>query len=204
LDLRVVPEDELRLGRLGICDDPDDEELVHELIEEQGRRSPEAVAVESEEEELSYGELHRRSGALGRKLRLLGVGPEERVGVCVRRGTWLVAGVLGVLKAGGVYVPLDADYPAERLRYQLRDAAPRVVLVERELRELLGELPPGVRVMEWGGDAQELAEQSGASTEEELSEVGVRGSNAAYVIYTSGSTGVPKGVVVEHRQLAGK
>ena len=112
------------------------EKLVHELFEEHALRSPEAIAARFEEDELTYGELNRRANQVGHYLRKLGVKPEERVGVCVKRGLEMAIALLGVLKAGGVYVPLDPDYPAERLQYMVEDSRPLVVLTQAHLREL--------------------------------------------------------------------
>jgi non-ribosomal peptide synthetase component F len=106
---------------------------LHELIAEQAKRNGEAIAVKSEEGELSYGELNRRANQVGRYLQRLGVGPEVVVGLCLERSVEMVVGLLGVLKAGGVYLPLDAEYPLERLGYMLEDAGVGVVLTQRAL-----------------------------------------------------------------------
>ena len=111
---------------------------MHELIEQQVERTPEATAVEHEGKRLSYRELNRRANQLGHYLRKRGVGAEVRVGICVERGVEMVVAMLGVLKAGGAYVPLDANYPRERLQFMVEDAEAAVVLTESKYEELLG------------------------------------------------------------------
>jgi len=110
---------------------------VHELFEEQVQRDPQAVALEFEGHRLSYGQLNERANGLAHHLRLLGVGPEERVAICVERSLEMVVGLLGILKAGGCYVPLDPAYPAERLGFMLGDATPKVVLTHGAARAAL-------------------------------------------------------------------
>ncbi|HEU4559096.1 MAG TPA: amino acid adenylation domain-containing protein, partial [Longimicrobium sp.] len=166
---------------------------VHELFEAQAERTPGAVAVVFEGEELTYAELNARANRLAHHLRSRGVGPDVRVGICVERGLEMVVGLLGVLKAGGAYVPLDPGQPAERLAYMLADSAPAAVLTQRELRDRVGQMD--VPVIELAAAAPEWADHPvmnparGALTPAHL----------AYVIYTSGSTGRPKGVAVPHR-----
>src|SRR5579884_1290063 len=104
---------------------------VQQLFEEQVQRTPEAVAVIYEDEQLSYQDLNRRANQLAHHLRVLGVGPEVRVGLCVERSLEMMIGVLGILKAGGVYVPLDPAYPAERLSFLLQDAQVSVLLTRQ-------------------------------------------------------------------------
>ena len=163
---------------------------VQELFGRQAAQTPEAVAIRSEGGELTYGELEGRANALARELTEHGVGPEERVGVVLERSADLVVALLAVLKAGGAYLPLDPEHPAERLAYMLEDAGARV-LVSR--RALLAGLPPHagrvVLVDAVRGEATAAPARDG-------------GPDAlAYVIYTSGSTGRPKGVAVSHRGI---
>ena len=112
------------------------DKCVHELFEEQVRRSPEATAVAWQEKELSYGELNARANRLAHYLRELGVGPEIRVAICAERSFEMIVGLLAILKAGGVYVPLDPSYPEERLKYMLADSAPAALLMQGHLARL--------------------------------------------------------------------
>ena len=167
---------------------------LHELFEEQVRRHPEAIAVVFEDERLTYDELNRRANQLAHHLCRLGVGPEVRVGLCAGRSLALVVGVLGVLKAGGVYVPLEAEYPVTRLGFVIEDAQVQVLLTEARFINQLREHSARVVCLdtEWNAIAGE-DEENPASY--------VKPDNLAYVIYTSGSTGRPKGVLVSHRSL---
>ncbi len=160
------------------------EVCVHDLFVAQAARAPEAVAVTWGGATLGYAELERRSGALARRLRARGVGPEVSVGVCLERGPGLLVGLLGVLRAGGAYVPLDPSYPRERLAYMLADARVPVLLTEEGLASTLPEHRAETVLLD-GTDA----DGEGPAADPR---------NSAYVIYTSGSTGRPKGVVVEH------
>ena len=122
------------------------EKCVHELFEEQVERTPDAVAVVFEDQELTYRELNERANQLAHHLRRLGVGPETLVGLCLERSPELVVGILGILKAGGAYLPLDADYPPQRLEFMLTDAAvesPRYATISARppARERLRPLP---------------------------------------------------------------
>ncbi len=170
---------------------------IHELFEEQVRRTPEAAAVVYEEVTLSYGELNARANRLAHYLREQGVQPDTRVGICVERGPEMVIGLLAVLKAGGAYVPLDPDYPSQRLGYLLSDSAPVLLLVDEAGREALAGQPLEMPVVDLKADAQRWAACGSGDLSAE--EIGLRSDHLAYVIYTSGSTGEPKGVMVEHR-----
>ena len=143
---------------------------------------------------MSYGELNRRANQLGSYLQGQGVGPEVVVGLCLERSVEMIVALLGVLKAGGAYLPLDPELPLERLGYMLEDAGVGVVLTQRRLEKRLPSFF-GMTVLmdeEW--------ERIGAESGREL-ESGVVAGNLAYVIYTSGSTGEPKGVMVQHRSM---
>src|SRR5262249_20231780 len=168
---------------------------VHELVQEQAARTPDAVAVVFEGRELSYRELNGRANRLAHYLRARGVGAETLVGICVERSLEMVTGLLGVLKAGGAYVPLDPDYPAERLAFMLGDTAAPVLLTQQRLR---GRLPAGPgEVICLDQDWPAIAAWPASDP------VPLAGpANLAYVIYTSGSTGTPKGVAIEHRGIA--
>jgi len=167
---------------------------LHELVEAQVERTPDAVAVQFGDAELSYRELNARANQLAHYLRRLGVGPEVRVGICVERSLEQMIGLLGVLKAGGAYLPLDPTYPAERLAYMLEDAGTPVVLTQQHLRSVLPTHAARVLCLdtEWDLVRPASTANPGLVTVPE---------SAAYVIYTSGSTGRPKGVIVPHRGL---
>ena len=166
-------------------------EGLAELLEAQVARAPEAVAVEGDGQRLSYRELEARARRLGARLRREGVGPEVRVGVLLEKSVEAVVAFWGVQLAGGVYVPLEAVQPRERLEWMARDAGVRAVVTRRELEERC--VPPeGTRVVR----LEETGEEALLPLES-----GVRASNVAYVLYTSGSTGRPKGVEVTHAGL---
>src|SRR5262249_34589955 len=147
----------------------------------------------------SYGELNARANRLAHYLRQLGVGPDDRVGICVERGIGMVVAVLATLKAGGAYVPLDPAYPPERLTYMLKDSAPRVLLTDSRNKAVLTGYMTGARIIDLDADAPLLAQKS--ERDPYRVEVGLSGRNLAYIIYTSGSTGAPKGVAVEHGNI---
>ena len=169
------------------------ERCVHQLFEDQVRRSPGAIAVVQGEVELTYAELDARANRLAHRLIGLGVRPDARVALCAERRPAMVIGLVAILKAGGAYVPLDPSYPRERLRALVQDADPVVVLADAAGRDAVG------------ADAStivELDEEPGADGGDAAPEVpALTSAHLAYVIYTSGSTGEPKGVMVEHRQL---
>lgn len=162
---------------------------VHQLFEEQAARTPEAVAVVFNEQRLTYRELDARAAAVARHLHSLGAGPETPVGVCVERSLEMVVALLGVLKAGAGYVPLDPQYPAERLAFMVADSGTRIVLTQTALRERL----PATELKLVCLDAP-LPDMSAVSPVP----VAARPDQLAYLTYTSGSTGRPKGVEVLH------
>ncbi|MEW5929752.1 MAG: amino acid adenylation domain-containing protein [Gemmatimonadota bacterium] len=184
---------------------------LHRLVEAQAARVPGRVAVEADDGRLTYAELDRRAEALAALLRARGVGPETRVALFVERTTAVPVALLGVLKAGGAYLPLDPAYPADRLAYILEDAGAKVVVTQQALA---GRLPPfagevvvydGTPLPPAPSPARGEGEHDGA---EDASAVAVAGCSLfpvpcslAYVIYTSGSTGRPKGVQLPHRAV---
>src|SRR5215212_8968622 len=170
---------------------------IHELFEEQVARTPEAVAVMYEAEQLSYRELNERANQLAHHLRGLGVGPEVLVGICMERSLEMVDGLLGILKAGGAYLPLDPSYPLARLSFMLEDAQAPVLLTQASLRESLPAHETKVVCVD--SAAASLAAESSENL------VGVVGpAQLAYVIYTSGSTGRPKGVMIPHASICNR
>ncbi|MEV6118890.1 AMP-binding protein, partial [Streptomyces sp. NPDC052109] len=167
---------------------------VPELFAAQAARTPDAVAVVAEGIELSYAELDARANRLARYLTGRGVGPESLVGVCLERGVELLVAVLGVLKAGGAYMTIDPEYPAQRVAYMLDDARPRVLLAATATEAVL----PGAVLLDSPEVVAALADLDGGA----LDVPGPALANPAYVIYTSGSTGRPKGVLVSHAGVA--
>jgi amino acid adenylation domain-containing protein/non-ribosomal peptide synthase protein (TIGR01720 family) len=173
------------------------EHCLHELIEEQVERTPEAVAVVFEQEQLTYAELNARANQLARHLRKLGVGPEVKVGICLERSLEMVIGLLGILKAGGAYVPLEPEHPRERLAFMLDDAQLPVLLTARHLSDSLP--TQAAIVVRLDADWPLIALESKASVQSETT-----AQNITYVIYTSGSTGRPKGVMNTHRAVCNR
>lgn len=168
---------------------------IHHLFEAQVMRTPETLAVVSGEKQLNYRELNRRSNQLAHRLRSKRVGPDVLVGICLDRSIEMVIALLGVLKAGGAYLPLDPSYPQERLGFMVEDALATVVLTRQELVEGLAEMRAEIICLDsdWTVIAQE---------NEENPVSGVVADNMVYAIYTSGSTGRPKGVVMTHSSLS--
>jgi len=168
---------------------------IHQLFEAQVERTPDAIAVVLEDRQLTYDELNRQANQLANHLRLLGVGPEVPVAICLKHSVEMVVGLLGILKAGGVYVPLDPAYPKERLAFMLEDAKVPVILTQGALLAGLPEHHANVVCLDsdWEAITQKSAENPICFTMPE---------NLAYVIYTSGSTGQPKGVLVSHASTA--
>ncbi len=165
---------------------------LHETVEAQVDRTPDATAVVFGQERVTYAELERRANRLANHLRTLGVGPEVLVGLCVERSVDLVVAILGILKSGGAYVPLDPAYPSSRLAAILEDSKAAVVVTEERARGSLPTLEvPAVRLDADRAVIDAASEARPAS--------GVRGHNLAYTLFTSGSTGRPKGVAIEHR-----
>ena len=170
---------------------------LHTLIEQQVQKTPEAIALKYQDEQLSYRELNTRANQLAHRLRKLGVGPDALVAIFMERSIEMVVGLLGVLKAGGAYVPLDVDSPSDRLRTMLEDSGPQVVLSQRHLIDRLPTHTSRQLCLDtdWSDIARENASNPQLDTD---------ASNAAYAIYTSGSTGKPKGVVNIHAGIVNR
>ncbi|WP_186098327.1 amino acid adenylation domain-containing protein [Burkholderia gladioli] len=172
---------------------------LHQLVEQQAARRPDAIAVIDAQERLSYAELNARANRLAHRLRRLGIAPDDRVALCMERGAAIVVAILAVMKAGGAYVPLDPAYPAERLAHMLADSAPVAALTDSRSRARLAGLPAAVPVLELDTQADTWRDES--ADDLPPGEIGLNAGHLAYVIYTSGSTGTPKGVMIEHRGL---
>ncbi|WP_257126332.1 non-ribosomal peptide synthetase [Paenibacillus polymyxa] len=164
---------------------------IHQLVEEQAKRVPEATAVVFEGRRLTYAELNERANRLARTLRSVGVLPNQLVGLMARRSLETVVGILAVLKAGGAYVPIDPEYPEERIRYILENSNAQLLLTQREL---LQQVP-------FEGTVLALDDEQTYSDDGSNLEPASGPNDLAYVIYTSGTTGKPKGVMLEHRGL---
>jgi len=166
--------------------------FTHQLFEAQARDTPDNVAVVYGEQSLSYRELDRRANQLARSLRSLGVAPEVPVGICMERSLELVIALLGLLKAGGVYVPLDPSNPKERLSFIVNETRPKVLLAQERLLECLPEVDAESIVLD--KDWSTVFTESAAPVENLISS-----ENLGFLIYTSGSTGEPKAVMLPHR-----
>ncbi|MFI9453762.1 non-ribosomal peptide synthase/polyketide synthase [Amycolatopsis sp. NPDC052450] len=192
LDL-LSPAERGRLAELNATSHPVPERTLAEAIAEQTARTPSATAVLFKDTELSYADLDAQAENLARRLRSLGAGPEEVVAVAVPRSAELMVALLGVLKAGAAYLPVDLDYPADRLEYMLADSGARLVLSE-----------PGTaaRIPAVAGLTQ--VSVTGEPAAGDVPGVPAGPDNTAYLIYTSGSTGRPKGVAVTHRAIVNR
>ncbi|MEY9930941.1 amino acid adenylation domain-containing protein, partial [Catenulispora sp. GP43] len=209
LSLLDQAETDLLLGAAGLADDADRPRgdtfdhgvraTVHELFEAQVARTPDATAIVVDGEgagivELSYAQLNERANRIAHRLRMLGAGPEKMIGLCLERGEHLVPALLGILKSGAGYLPLDPAAPADRLGYIIGDAAAPIVVTQQLRAEKIAGVHTGdVLVLD-----EEDLESLPAANPEPLSGP----DNLIYTIYTSGSTGKPKGVVLTHANVA--
>ena len=190
------PQLNLKLNNITV-DYPDRNRSLHSLIEEQASRTPEQVALVFENQNVSYRELNERSNQLAHYLRKQGVGPNVFVGICVERSIEMVIGLLAILKAGGAYIPLDPEYPTERLAMMVEDSQTPGVLTQQKLLAHLSsrDTPTFCLDTEW----ETLSSESTSNPN-----VAVSPSDGAYAIYTSGSTGKPKGVVNVHQGIVNR
>ncbi|WNV05995.1 amino acid adenylation domain-containing protein [Candidatus Methylospira mobilis] len=195
--LEILPEPERRrlLVEWNATHNDCADACLHRLFETQAEQTPDALALRFEQQTLTYRELDSRANQLARFLQRQGVAPGDIVGLCVERSLEMVVAVLGVLKAGCAYLPLEPDYPQERLRSMLDDAEPALLLTFARLdNSLPGHRPRIFLDRDWPRIAAESAACPAGQTGP---------GSLAYVIYTSGSTGVPKGVAVTHGGIAG-
>nr|WP_255298558.1 non-ribosomal peptide synthetase [Brevibacillus dissolubilis] len=175
----------------------------HELFEQQAAKTPDAVAVVYEQESLTYRELNEKSTRLAMYLQAQGAGPDRLIGICVERSLDMIVGLLGILRAGATYVPLDPDYPEERLAYMLEDSQASIVLTQAPLRSKFDQLSAGkqAQVVLLDTDWDEIERIAREANESGTLKREVTPNHLAYVIYTSGSTGKPKGVMIPHQAL---
>ena len=170
------------------------DQCIHQLFEAQAAKTPDAIAVISETDEFTYRELNERANKLASFLQKNGIGPEVPVGICIKRSLDMIVGLMGVLKSCGGYLPLDPDYPDDRLAFMIEDSNIPVLLTQQDL---INSLPPHqAKVICLDEDWDTIAQESGENFDS-----GVDAHDIAYIIYTSGSTGRPKGVMVEHQSV---
>jgi amino acid adenylation domain-containing protein len=193
--LSKAEEQQLSVGfNDNVSDYPRDKSIA-ELFEEQAAKTPDAVAIVFENEKLSYKELNERSNKLAHYLQSKGVKKESLVPVCIERSSGLMVGILGVLKAGCAYVPIDPEYPEERIRFMLKDTASSMIVSSKECIEKLPALEEFDKI-EIDKNWKIINEQPSENLQ-----IKVKPEDLAYVIYTSGSTGWPKGVMVTQRNV---
>ncbi|MBR8838801.1 MAG: amino acid adenylation domain-containing protein [Stigonema ocellatum SAG 48.90 = DSM 106950] len=170
------------------------DKCIHQLFEEQCFSTPDAVAVVFVDQQLTYEQLNSRANSLAHYLKSLGVGADVLVGICVERSIEMVVGLLGILKAGAAYLPLDPEYPTDRLHFMLEDAQVSVLLTQQKLLDRLGQHQAKHVCLDTDWQLISQSSQKNPITE-------AQASHLAYVIYTSGSTGQPKGVLIAHEGL---
>ena len=211
---QAVSEPHTPLTRLSLVDDQErmrllhqfndtaaacNSNFVHELVEDQVRRTPDATAVVFEGARLTYRELNEHANRLAHHLREIGVRPDSRVAVAMQRGHQLVVSLLATMKAGGAYVPLDIEYPKERLVAMLADCQPAVMLADSRAREVLAGSTSRLPVLDVGVDTAWAAQ---TTENPDSCAWGLMPDHTVYIIYTSGSTGIPKAAQVRHRGFA--
>ncbi len=172
-------------------------QAIYHFFEAQVELTPDATAIDFEGQRLTYRDLNEQANQLAHFLQEQGIGPERSVGICVERSLEMPVGLLGILKAGGICVPLDPEYPRERLTFMLKDAHVSILLTQQRLLELLPEhaLPVVCLDTAWETIAQYPREDPHST---------ITAENVAYIIYTSGSTGTPKGVLLTHRSISNR
>jgi amino acid adenylation domain-containing protein len=167
---------------------------LHQLFEKQAAERPQSIAIKFEDQTLTYQELNERANKLAHYLQALGIGPDQFVGLCVERSPEMMVGLLGILKAGGAYLPMDPEYPAERLAFMLEDTQASILLTQERLLDILPQHE--AQVIRLDSDWSEIAKHSDANPVSQTTP-----ENLAYVIHTSGSTGQPKGVLIPQRNV---
>ncbi len=217
----VAAQPDLTIGRLNLLSSAERQQLLvnwnntpaaysldlclHELFEAQVRRTPDHIAVVYQETKLTYNELNERADEFAYTLRRNGVGIETLVGVMMERSLEMVVTLIGVLKAGGAYLPLDPDYPEERLRFIIEDANPAVIVTQESLKTIASELGKALIIDDDSSrNAEAQSKRQRDSDRTSIAPLRLCGGNLAYVIYTSGSTGKPKGVMIPHQGICNR
>jgi amino acid adenylation domain-containing protein len=194
----AVRSPEQLISELEISNDSDRESqspvCIHQLFEIQAKKNPQAIALVFEENKLTYLDLNDRANQLAHHLQKLGVKPDTLVGICMERSLEVIVAILGILKAGAAYVPIDPKYPEERLAYMLKDAGASILVTQQKLKNKFSNLQANLICLDT--DWAKLKSESKDNPKSK-----VQPHNLVYVIYTSGSTGLPKGVAIEHQQL---
>jgi non-ribosomal peptide synthetase component F len=167
---------------------------LHKLIEEQVNKTPDNIAVVFEDKHLTYKELNKRSNKLAHLLIRRGAGPHTLTGICAERSLEMVIAILGVLKAGGAYIPIDPEYPRDRVDFMISDSKAKIIITQKNIAEKLPEDLAEVFLLD--DDKNEISKQDDTDIENNTAL-----ENPAYVIYTSGSTGMPKGVMISHASI---
>jgi natural product biosynthesis luciferase-like monooxygenase protein len=196
--LPILSAEEMRLGVVEFNDTTvpfDESTCIHQAFERKAIRMPNVIAVSGEGKSLTYAELNDRADRLASYLRAAGVRPDDVVGVCLRRSPDLLVGLLGILKSGGAYLPLDPDYPPDRIAFILGDSGAQIVVAHEALTAALIGYQGTVVSIDRGWAQINQCSVCGPTAV-------AQPENLAYVIYTSGSTGVPKGVMIAHRNVA--
>jgi amino acid adenylation domain-containing protein len=197
IDLNIISESErqrLLIDFNNTKTDYPQDKCIHQLFEEQVERTPNNIAVEFNNEYLTYAQLNAKANQLAHQLQKLGVKPEVLVGICAERSLDMLIGIFGILKAGGAYIPFDPTYPQERLGFMLEDAQIPILLTQQRLVDKFVEYNTNVICLD-----KDLEANATLSIENPVSNVTTE--NLAYIIYTSGSTGKPKGTMIPHRGL---
>ncbi|MDY7021521.1 MAG: amino acid adenylation domain-containing protein, partial [Cyanobacteriota bacterium] len=171
-----------------------EEQYIHQLFEQQVEKTPNSIAIKFEQQQLTYKDLNQKANQLAHYLQKLGIKPEVLVGICVDRSLEMIVGILGVLKAGGAYIPLDPSYPQRQLNTIVSDAQPVIILTKSQYQASL--ISMNVPLVYLDQDWSTISQSPG----DNLAHLGDR-NRLAYIIYTSGSTGKPKGVAIEHPSL---
>ena len=166
------------------------DKTIHELFEEQVLRTPDNIALVFGEESMTYSELNAKSNQLAHMLRSKGVQPDSIVGIMVGRSFEMIIGIMGILKAGGAYLPIDPEYPKERIRFMLEDSNAKIILTQSWFKD----------TVVYGGEKIELDGEIYLGVKANLAKIN-SSHDLAYVIYTSGSAGMPKGVLIEHKSV---